>query len=90
VFVSAAWCSGPSWHAEQAASLAFAENAPAVCKWHAVHCASNTACASLIRPLEYTRESRANPCHAIQTSAMAGNPALSQNFARFSDVGLLK
>jgi hypothetical protein len=58
--------------------------------WHAAHSAANTACVSLIRPLEYTRESRANPCHAIQTMASAGNPTLSQNFARFSPVGLLK
>jgi hypothetical protein len=47
-------------------------------------------CASLIRPLEYTRESREIPCQAIQPSASTGSPTLSQNFARFNLVGLLK
>jgi hypothetical protein len=63
---------------------------PAVCTWHAAQSASNTACASLILPLEYTLESRENPCQPIQTSAIADSPTLSQNFARFSAVGLLK
>jgi len=78
------------WQDKQAASLAAAENIPAVCTWHAAQSASNTACTSLIRPLEYTRESRANPCQPIQASAIAGTPTLSQNFARFRAVGLLK
>jgi hypothetical protein len=89
-FLCAAWCIGPWWQDRQASSLAFAENIPAVCTWHAAQSASSTACASLILPLEYTRESRANPCQPIQTSASADTPTLNQNFARFSAVGLLK
>src|SRR5690348_10730511 len=90
VFACVAWWTGPSWHDKQASSLALAENAPAFCTWHDAHCASNTACASLIRPLEYTRESRETPCHAIHTSASAGIPTLSHNLARFNAVGRLK
>ena len=69
---------------------AFAENEPACCMWQAAHSFSRTACAWDIRPLEYTRWAPKRPRQPIQTTANKGSSRLSENFARFNGVGLLK
>ena len=75
----------PSWHDKQAASLALRKRAFPLGGTPAL--SSNTGVPPH-PPAQYTRESRARPCHD-HTKAIAYTPTLNQNFARFSAVGLL-